>query len=99
MEVINGLLTALNTYGPTVAIVAALFVCNALFVWREWKREDSNTKQIKELQDQFSAQGKAWQAKFEETVMPIVAKYETLASGCKEAIERSTRVFEQLIGK
>ena len=88
MEVINGLFTALNTYGPTVAIVAALLMVNALFVWREWKREDKHTARISELED-----------KFEKTLLPIVQKYESLAEGCRTAIERSTRVFEQLIGK
>lgn len=88
MEVVNGFLTALNNYGPTVAIVAALLVVNALFVWREWKREDAHMKRIGDLEE-----------KFEKTLLPIVSKYESLAEGCKAAIERSTRVFEQLIGK
>ncbi len=87
MEVINGLLTALNTYGPTVAIVAALLVVNALFVWREWKREDKHTARISELED-----------KFEKTVMPIVVSYQTLVTECKTCITQNTRVIERLIG-
>ena len=86
MEIIDGLLTALNTYGPTVAIVAALLVVNALFVWREWKREDKHTARITELED-----------KFEKTVMPIVISYQALVTDCKNCIEQNTRVIERLI--
>lgn len=88
MEVINGLLTALNTYGPTVAIVAALLVVNALFVWREWKREDKHTERIAMLED-----------KFEKTVTPIVIAYQTLVTDCKNCIMQNTRVIEKLIDR
>lgn len=88
MEIANGFITALNAYGPTVAIVAALLVINAVFVWRDVRREDKYLQRIVDLE-----------TKVETVVLPIVIRYEVLANDCKKAIEQCTRAFEQLIGK
>jgi len=75
---------ALNTYGPAITVVSALLVLNGFFIWRDYRRESRQQKQIEDLQKVHN-----------ETVIPLLTDCREAIAACKEVITQNSRIIER----
>jgi hypothetical protein len=73
---------AMNAYGPTITVVAALLILVLFFVWRDYRREDRQQKQIE-----------AMQLVHNETVIPILTDCRECIAACKEVIAQNSQLI------
>lgn len=87
IDVLNNLLVALDHHGPMVVMVAALLTVNGFFIWRDYRREQSQQKQINELQRHMN-----------DVVIPIVTESREAIARCTEVISQNSEVILRLVG-
>lgn len=83
VDAIIDIAQALNEYGPALVVVAVLLVLNGFFIWRDWKREQSQQKQIDKLHEVHNG-----------VVIPLLAECKEAIAGCKEVIAQNSRLIE-----
>ena len=79
---LSAIAEAMNQFGPAVTILAALLIMNLFFVWRDYRREDRQQKQIE-----------AMQAVHNETVLPLLTDCTQAIAGCKEVIKQNSTII------
>lgn len=80
------LIRAMDQYGPTLVFVAVLLLVNGFFIWRDWKREDRQQKQIDSLH-----------ASHNDIVLPLLTECKEVIATCKEAIVQNSQVIAGFI--
>lgn len=74
--------TVVNAYGPVTALLAGLAIMNAFFVWRDYKREARQQKQL----DQ-------WQRVHNDTVIPLLMDCKEAIASSKEVIAQNSMII------
>jgi len=87
VEIMDKLLSAMNEYGPVLVMVAVLLMVNGFFIWRDWKREERQQKQIDALH-----------ASQDGIVLPLMVECKEVIASCKEVIAQNSQVIMRLIG-
>lgn len=80
--IIEQLVIALNNYGPVLTMVAVLLVLNSIFIYRDWRREDSQRKQIAILHKTHN-----------EIVIPLLTECKEAIAGCREVIGQNSVII------
>lgn len=86
--IVEELVKALNGYGPSVAIVATLIVLNVFFIWRDFKRERDQQKQIDALHQAHN-----------EIVLPLLADCKEAIASCKEVIYQNSQIITSWLNR
>lgn len=82
LEQLTEISKALNAYGPAVVICAAMLAVNGFFIWRDWKREDRQQKQIDQLHKNH-----------QDIVIPLLTECKEAISSCKEVIAQNSQLI------
>jgi hypothetical protein len=83
VEAIVEVAKALNEYGPALVVVAVLLILNGFFIWRDFKREARQQKQIDALHQTHNG-----------VVIPLLTECKEAIAGCKEVISQNSRLIE-----
>jgi len=73
---------ALNSYGPVTVLLAGLALINAFFIWRDYKRESHQQKQLEELQRVHN-----------DIVLPLLTECTEAIGSCKEVIKQNSTII------
>jgi hypothetical protein len=73
---------ALNNYGPVTVLLTGLAAINAFFIWRDYKREARQQKQLEELQRVHN-----------EIVLPLLTECKEAVASCKEVIKQNSTII------
>lgn len=73
---------ALNSYGPALVVTAVLLVLNAFFIWRDYKRESTQEKEITELHRVHN-----------DIVLPLLKECTEAIASCKEVIKQNSKII------
>jgi len=85
-EVFGELAKALNSYGPVTVLLAGLAAINGFFIWRDYKREARQQKQLEELQRVHN-----------EIVLPLLTECKEAIASCKEVIKQNSTLITGFI--
>jgi hypothetical protein len=83
VEAISEIAKSLNEYGPALVVVAVLLVLNGFFVWRDFRRESRQQRQIDDLHEAHNA-----------VVLPLLSECKEAIAGSKEVIAQNSRLIE-----
>jgi len=81
-DIIEAVAKAFNQFGPVAALLAGLAGMNAFFIWRDYRREASQGKQIAELQQAYT-----------NTVLPLLTECKEAIASCKEVIYQNSQII------
>lgn len=73
---------ALNNYGPALVITSALLFLNAFFIWKDYRRENRQEKEVEELQRVHN-----------EIVLPLLTECKEAIASCKEVIKQNSQII------
>lgn len=89
------LVETIDKYGSVTAVIASLLLINVFFIWRDFRREDRQQKQVDSLYEhifkretQQQEQIDALYHHIQESVFPLLVE-------CREAIATSKEVIKQ----
>jgi len=82
VETVSLLAEALNQYGPVTALLAGLAGFNAFFIWRDYKREARQQKQLEQLQKVHH-----------DIVIPLLTECKEAVASCKEVIKQNSTII------
>lgn len=85
IEAISELAEVLNNYGPALTVVAALFGLNGFFIWRDYRREGAQQREIAILQKVHN-----------ETVIPLLVECREAIASCREVINQNSHIIARL---
>jgi len=87
-ESIVELAKALNEYGPALVVTAALIVLNGFFIWRDYRRESNQQKQLDELHTVHN-----------QVVLPLLTDCKEAIGACTEVIRQNNQLIQNLAVK
>lgn len=73
---------ALNNYGPVTVLLAGLAAMNGFFIWRDYRREARQQKQLEELQRVHN-----------DIVLPLLSQCKEAIGSCKEVIKQNSTII------
>lgn len=73
---------AMNSYGPVAILLAGLTTINGFFIWRDYKREAHQQKQLEELRRVH-----------DEIVVPLLTECKEAVASCKEVIKQNSVII------
>ena len=82
IDVFSEVAKVMNSFGPTITIVTSLLILNLFFVWRDYRREDRQQRQLE-----------AMQAAHNETILPLLTDCREAIAGCKEVISQNSMLI------
>jgi uncharacterized membrane protein YqiK len=82
VEGLKDLASAIDSYGPVVVLVAVGIIVNLFFVWRDYRREDRQQRQIE-----------AMQLVHNETVLPLLTDCREAIAASKEVIAQNSQLI------
>lgn len=81
-DLFNSAFEALNAYGPIAVLLVGMAVMNSFFIWRDFKRESHQQKQLEELQRVHN-----------EIVLPLLRECSEAIASCKEVIKQNSTII------
>ena len=84
-DAIIELAKALNEYGPALVITAALLLLNGFFIWRDFRRETNQQKQLDELHRVHN-----------QVVLPLLTECKEAIGACTEVIRQNNQLIQNL---
>jgi len=87
-EAIAELAKALNEYGPALVVTAALLLLNGFFIWRDYRRESNQQKQLDELHRVHN-----------QVVLPLLTECKEAIGACTEVIRQNNQLIQNLANR
>lgn len=81
-EGIAELAEAMNQFGPLITVLACLLVLNLFFVWRDFRREDRQQRQLEAMQESHN-----------DTIMPLLTDCRECIAASKEVIAQNSQLI------
>lgn len=81
-DLFSAIAEALNSYGPVIVLLAGLLILNAFFIYRDYRRESHQQRQIEALQKVHN-----------ETVLPLLTDCREAIASCKEVIYQNSQII------
>jgi hypothetical protein len=76
------LASAMNQFGPLLTIVSCLLILTLFFIWRDYRREDRQQKQIEAMQQVHN-----------DTVLPLLTDCREAIAASKEVIAQNSQLI------
>jgi hypothetical protein len=86
MDGVVDLTQALHEYGPALVITAALLLLNAFFIWRDYKRESIQQREVERLHEIHST-----------IVLPLLGDCKAAISANTEIIRQNSQIINSWI--
>ncbi len=87
-DVITEFVEALNSYGPAVVVMATLLAVNGFFIWRDFRREVAQQKQLDELHRVHN-----------QVVLPLLTECKEAIGACTEVIRQNNQLIQDLASR
>ena len=82
VEGFTELAKVMNQFGPLITIVSCMLVLNLFFVWRDYRREDRQQRQLEAMQRVHN-----------DTVLPLLTDCTEAIASCKEVISHNSALI------
>lgn len=86
VDAFKEILTALDQYGPVAVILVGLALMNGFFIWRDYRREAHQQKQLEELQQIHN-----------ELMVPLLTECKEVIASCRVVIEQNSTIILGLV--
>lgn len=87
-DVLLALVEAIREFGPAAVIMAGLLTVNGFFLYRDWRREERQQKQIDALNQQMR-----------DTIVPLMTECREAITTCKDVIKQNSQIIVELAGR
>ena len=84
-DAITDIAKALDQFGPNLVVTAVLIVLNGFFIWRDYRREANQQKQLDEL---HRVHGKI--------VLPLLTECKEAIGTCTEVIRQNNQLIQNM---
>lgn len=85
-DALNEMMAAMNNYGPVAVMLIGLAMMNGFFVWRDFRRESHQQRQLEELQRVHN-----------DIVLPLLTECKEAIAGCRVVIEQNSTIILGLV--
>lgn len=86
LEAFNEIVKAIDGHGHVAVILAGLALMNGFFIWRDYRREAHQQKQLEELQRVHN-----------ELMVPLLGECREVIASCRVVIEQNSSIILGLV--
>jgi hypothetical protein len=86
LEAFKEILSALDNYGPVAVVLVGLALMNGFFIWRDFRREAHQQKQLEELQRIHN-----------DLMVPLLGECKEVIASCRVVIEQNSTIILNLV--
>lgn len=86
IEAFKEILTALDAYGPVAVILVGLALMNGFFIWRDYRREAHQQRQLEDLRRVH-----------DELMVPLLTECKEVIASCRVVIEQNSTIILGLV--
>ena len=79
-------MAAANNYGPVAVLLIGLATMNGFFIWRDYRRESYQQRQLEELQRVHN-----------DIVLPLLTECKEAIASCREVIQQNSTIILNLV--
>jgi len=85
-DALSEMMAAMNDYGPVAVMLVGLATMNGFFIWRDYRREYHQQRQLEELQKVHN-----------DIVLPLLTECKEAIASCREVIQQNSTIILGLV--